>query len=935
MPTLLSKGRLVPTWPALLAFALVLLTSWGGRVWVNREWSDRANGIFETTAKAIESEFRHRFAEHGAALLSIQRVLQETEDEDILSSARLIDTLHDGMGIPEFLGLALAVPAKGSRSVSSMALEKGVYLDAADLATFAAQLEILEGRSTVSDFLFGEEANVALGAAVSHSLAQEGVTRSAIFWAQRSQSPTPLGFLVVPRTSRENSIANDESLSWLVAAVDFVQSFRTTSEILSRDIALTVRAVSVTGSDGEIVVDEYVDAPKFSKSARINYYGLDFELILNSTPLFEYENLNPIVRFQFFMGIFVSFLIAIVVQMITVRSREVRSVMAAHTRNLGVRERELASIFESALVGIATIDASGRILLLNPEAREILGVETGLTSNLSIRSLLPNIDLKKWHQKLAFPLEAAASDRKMLEIGCTKWDADEGDARLTLILHDITDEYRAQLELAASQKRWDQAMSSSEIGIFDIDVSTGRSVVSTGWLRMMGVVDPPEDFDAQAHFRNYVLKDDLPKVLEADAMVLDGKADRSVSEYRMMIPGIGLRWMRSEAVLVLDEKTGQPLHFSGTQHDITETKLAQDALIASEDRFRSAFEWSPTCNILLDQSFEIVQINRAMRDLLNMTLNLREESPYPEKIFGQHWQRIKEALADLEAKPDAPFRTEIELKRQATRSVWLDISASVIHSHFGEGPAFFLQIIDSSKLRLVDQVKSEFIATVSHELRTPVTSIRGAVDLLNALPTQSRSTGERRLFEILARNASRLTELISEILDLEAMQTGQIQLVKDDLSVAELIHEVEEAFLPVSERYSVSIHVDHIDPAAVIFVDHRRAYQCLGNLVSNACKYSAPNETIRIRSEAITSSQHRIEVINKGTSIPTEFESMLFNAFARVDTSDTRNSGGTGLGLKITKELMEKMDGNVTYRRGAQGETIFSLDFAVRPKPSP
>ncbi len=919
----------MPTWPAVVAFFLVLLVAWSARTWLNGAWTERAEVVFETTATSVETEIRDLFEHYGTALASAQRIIQLAQLDDESQTSQMIDDLFDGMGLPEFLGIGLVVPVDRAGSMPATPATKTARPLGVEPSALPFQLEILEGQAPVSDFLISDATVAAFGDALALSREKNAPTGSALFWLQKDLVRAPSSFLVVHVDQRANSTGPDDKSSWVAAVVDLSESLKSVGDLFARDITLTLMAEPTLGSEEAVSVAEQIASARFSRTVQIEFYGLDLDINFTSTSQFEYENSNPIARFQVAMSIFVSLLVAQIVQMITVQNRMNRAIIAKRTRELETREREINSILQTALVGIVTLDAAGHILFLNPQAQQILQLTETRARGLVIKSVLPDLDLRMLHQKLAYPQGATGQDLRMLEIGCTHWEEDHKGERVTLILHDVTDEHRAQLDLRESRQRWDRAMTNSAIGVFDIDLRTNKSVVSTGWLLMMGVENPPKNFDPQKHFEMCVLEDDMPKVARADTFALDGKADRSVSEYRMMIPGLGLRWMRSEAVVTLDEATGKPIHFSGTQHDITETKLAQEALIASEERFRSAFDRSPTCNVLLDRSFRVTQINRAMHELLNTRFRLEGVAADPATMFAEHWPRIKQALMDLQTEGDVPYRTEIELERAGSRSLWLDVNASIIRDPLAEGPTYFLQIFDSSKLRLVDQVKSELIATVSHEMRTPVTSIKGATDLLGSLPSEHRTATENRLLDILARNATRLTELISDILDLEAVQSGMVHFDFKELLVARLVDEIKVGLLPYADHFSVTIRDESIDPDATIHADHRRAYQCLSNLVSNACKFSEPFGVIRIRIENSGQNRIRIDVINKGAGIPREFEDRLFSAFARVDSSDTRDSGGTGLGLKITKELMEKMNGSVSFRRGAEGETIFSLEFMV------
>jgi len=225
-------------------------------------------------------------------------------------------------------------------------------------------------------------------------------------------------------------------------------------------------------------------------------------------------------------------------------------------------------------------------------------------------------------------------------------------------------------------------------------------------------------------------------------------------------------------------------------------------------------------------------------------------------------------------------------------------------------------------LKRIDLMKSEFVSTVSHELRTPLTSIRGSLMVLASgvagpLPDKAHS-----FIEIAQSNCERLIRLINDILDIEKIESGQMNFALRPLDLMELIDQTVQADEGFAAQYKVRLQVVAARPGAKVHADPDRLAQVMSNLISNACKFAPPGSAVDI---AVTREGGRLKVAvaDYGPGIPDEFLPRIFQRFSQADSSDARHKGGTGLGLSISKAIVERLGGEIGFTTGKGKATVF------------
>jgi signal transduction histidine kinase len=223
-----------------------------------------------------------------------------------------------------------------------------------------------------------------------------------------------------------------------------------------------------------------------------------------------------------------------------------------------------------------------------------------------------------------------------------------------------------------------------------------------------------------------------------------------------------------------------------------------------------------------------------------------------------------------------------------------------------------------------NRLKTEFVSMVSHELRTPLTSIQGYAELL--LEDKEIAGAERESLTIVRKNADRLLGLINDLLDLSRIEAGRLDLHRTSLDLARLIREVAGSLRPLIEAKRQQLRLDLGDALPAVWADADRVTQILTNLISNAHKYTLVEGSITVAAQR-DDGFVRVDVSDTGIGLSPEDQAQLFTKFFRAHNRSPQAVGGTGLGLVITRLLVELHGGQITVSSApGQGSTFsFSL----------
>ncbi len=245
----------------------------------------------------------------------------------------------------------------------------------------------------------------------------------------------------------------------------------------------------------------------------------------------------------------------------------------------------------------------------------------------------------------------------------------------------------------------------------------------------------------------------------------------------------------------------------------------------------------------------------------------------------------------------------------------------------GEISGYLGILADITERKKMERMKSEFISTVSHELRTPLTSIRGSLGLLAGGVLGTLSEKASSMVKIAHQNSERLVRIINDILDIEKIEAGKLELHSQRVALDALLQQVVEVNQSYADKYQVSLLLEPLPEGLTVIADPDRLMQIMANLVSNAAKFSAAGSTVHIRAAGAPHGRIRIEVEDHGTGIPEDFRAHVFEKFAQADGSTSRRFEGTGLGLSITRQLVEAMSGSIGFQSESGRGTTFHIEL--------
>ncbi|MFD2740265.1 CHASE domain-containing protein [Sulfitobacter aestuarii] len=662
---------------------------------------------------------------------------------------------------------------------------------------------------------------------------------------------------------------------------------------------------------------------RFNAAHQVTFYGRPWTLSYTSTPAFDRAANSTVPLILLSAGLLLTALLAFALKSMRLRGDALAELAAVRARELSAREDENRSIIENAVAAVFILDGTGEILFVNQAGLALFGHTFG---EMTGRDFDAFVDRIRDAQEATEGYNATGISKSgmalKLDVQTNSWRAANGSARVTAIVRDVTAELNAHKAVEDTRRRYDLAIAGARIGIFDVDLVAGKSIVSETWHEIMDTEDRGDGFDSQAHFKSRIHPDDLPLVEEADRLCIEGEADRSIAEYRLRF-GDEWRWMRSDAVAVERSGTGRAMRLVGAQTDVTDLRHSRNALEASEERFRMVLKEAPVGMALMNHRGGFVLVNDALCALGGYDEAELLGKRIADLLVHEDMKRMYRGVAELEQSKGArSYRGEHQIIAKDGSRRWGLFNVSWTYDKNLQANVFIAQIVDITDQKKMEQVKSEFVSTVSHELRTPLTSIKGALGLIDATASHEIKPAVTRLIEIARTNADRLATIVNDILDLEKISSGEVTFNFESINLSELIDSSITEMLPFAMQHGNKLVVEAKAPDLRIHADASRTKQVLANLISNACKYSSDQTDVVIRIERIKNDAI-IFVQNFGPGVPESFKPRIFQAFTQADGSDTRSKGGTGLGLNITRQIVWRQGGNIGFESVAGGPTIF------------
>jgi signal transduction histidine kinase len=239
-----------------------------------------------------------------------------------------------------------------------------------------------------------------------------------------------------------------------------------------------------------------------------------------------------------------------------------------------------------------------------------------------------------------------------------------------------------------------------------------------------------------------------------------------------------------------------------------------------------------------------------------------------------------------------------------------------------------------AELQAAEQAKTEFLSTVSHELRTPLTAIRASAGLLLDSGAETLPPTQLRLMRSISRNTDRLSNMVTDLLDMARLQSGRLPLTCELIDVRPIVRSCVAALRPLLEQKAQAIDVRLPHDLPRVMADRRRVEQILTNLLSNAHKYTPRGGCMAV-AVACEGTDVLVTVTDNGPGVPSEERDLIFGRFYRGAAARRGEPSGAGLGLAVAKSLVELHGGQIGYRDAAGGGSAFFFSLPLQgPKES-
>ena len=328
--------------------------------------------------------------------------------------------------------------------------------------------------------------------------------------------------------------------------------------------------------------------------------------------------------------------------------------------------------------------------------------------------------------------------------------------------------------------------------------------------------------------------------------------------------------------------------------------------------------------------------------VVNKDMRVVASNPAAHKLFNPSVATLKsQRLTELTRNPAiySAFldglkgieRSGVKVETHGPERQVFDLRVVPIGNTNGHGAEGALGVFfDITRTERLENIRQEFLSNVSHELRTPLTSIIAFVETLETGAMEDPESSQRFL-SIIRKNASRMHSLIDDILELTAIEGGNVRLRAAPVELYTLVEEVCASFAAKAAAQNVTLK-NNVPPEVTVYADQRRLEQMLTNLIDNGIKFSREHGTVSISYESGT--RDKILVQDNGDGIPAQHLERLFERFYRVDRARSRDMGGTGLGLAIVKHLALLHGGEVTVTSELGKGTTFTIHLPADPRKS-
>ncbi len=604
----------------------------------------------------------------------------------------------------------------------------------------------------------------------------------------------------------------------------------------------------------------------------------------------------------------------------------------------------IQDLYNNAPCGYHSIDANGRVVLMNDTELRMLGYDRDKVVGVKLffEFVAPEsvglwmdqfevLKIQGWVNNLEINLIHRDGRRFPVLVNSTAvWDQ-EGNykmSRSTVV--DVSQHKRTEHALRQSEAQYRGIVEDQTELICRFLPDGQLTFVNHAYCRYFGV--KAEDLIGQT-FTPSIPEEDRAYVQDQFSQLCP-EQPMVQYEHRVILPNGEVRWQAWTDRAMFDEY-GVLVEYQGVGRDISEQYLHAAAV----NKLSKALEMAVVGIAEVSPDGYYVQVNAAYGEMCGYD---------PSDLIGEEWWSLisrKDRAAALSAyqvmMDDDRAEVEVRSVRKQGNRFHQKIVLVKAYDQQNQFVGHYCFTQDISARHELDRLKDEFVSIVSHELRTPLTSIAGALDLLASGVLQAQPAQSQRMILIAAQNTERLVRMINDILDVERIKAGKVSMNYEHCALSDIFEQSIDVMQTMADQNEVTLNRDATD--SIVSVDRDRIIQVMTNLLSNGIKFSGPQTQINIHTEhldphflthpASMSLDHPailVSVQDQGRGIPEASLATIFEPFQQVDASDSRQKGGTGLGLAICRSILQQHNAPFWVESQiGQGSTFYFMLPAV------
>ena len=622
------------------------------------------------------------------------------------------------------------------------------------------------------------------------------------------------------------------------------------------------------------------------------------------------------------------------------------------TKALEISELRYRQIIETASDIIYRADVDGYFTYANPQASTILGY----TQNEIIGRHFMEFIRSDWQERvnefykekrekrelktyLEFPILTASGEERWLGQNVQLILLEGEVSEVAAVARDITERKKAQDALLSTQLRLTNLISNMQSGILVEDENRNIVLTNDRFCKKFNILVPPDaligaDCSGSAQQSKHLFKKPEEFVEGIDALL--AKKEIKVGEMLEMTDG---RILSRDYIPIFAE--GRYLGHLWQYRDVTEAKKAEELLKRSEEKYRGILENMELGLMEVDTQGRIVRVYDRFCKMTGykekeLVGKLANDVLLPDEFLPVMKKQTKDRMQGKAGS------YEIQVIHKNGKRIWLLIAGTPIYDHAGKMTGSIGIHYDLSKQKELQQqlfearlkaeeaqeAEQQFLANMSHEIRTPLNAIIGMTHLLyDTSPTPDQVN----YLEILKNSSEILRSLINDLLDIAKMRAGKLETQSKPFDLTGLVKTIQKTFQLKLDYKAVEVEAE-IDPRlqTLVMGDDLLLNQILMNLLGNAEKFTNEGKIgVRAFLKERKGNQLKVqfEVFDTGIGIPPDKLDLIFQNFRQVDGDIKRRYGGTGLGLYIVKELLEKQGGKISVHSQMGQGTVFTFDL--------